>query len=150
MTYSYNKNFTILGNITNLKVRQPITDVRVRGVPDKAYGLYADYRFTDGALNGFGVNLGLDYKSDVAGTNATGYTTSKPISGVAGINGTGFVANQPTFFVAGRTLVNVGFTYTYQQNWSAAFTVLNALDKSYIWVPAAAPRSSSVLRAIGR
>ena len=132
MTYSYSKNFTILGNITNLKVRQPITNARVRGVPDKAYGLYADYRFTDGVLNGFGMNLGLDYKSDVAGTNATGYTTSKPISGVAGINGTGFVANQPTFFVAGRTLVNVGFTYTYQQNWSAAFTVLNALDKSYI------------------
>ena len=42
------------------------------------------------------------------------------------------MANQPTFFVAGRTLVNVGVTYTYQQNWSAAFTVLNALDKSYI------------------
>jgi iron complex outermembrane receptor protein len=131
-TYSYSKNFTILGNITSLKVRQPITDVRVRGVPDKSYGLYADYRFTDGALNGFGVNVGLDYKSDVAGTNATGYTTSKPISGVAGIGGKGFVANQPTFFVDGRTLVNVGFTYTYQQNWSVAFTVLNALDKSYI------------------
>ena len=34
--------------------------------------------------------------------------------------------------MAGRTLVNVGFSYTYQQNWSAAFTVLNALDKDYI------------------
>jgi iron complex outermembrane receptor protein len=131
MTYSFSKNFTILGNVTNLKVRQPITDVRLRGVPDKGYGLYADYRFTDGALNGFGMNIGFDYKSDVAGTNATGYTTTKPIPGVAGVNGTGFVANQPTFFVAGRTLVNVGFTYTYQ-NWSAAFTVMNAMDKSYI------------------
>ena len=131
LTYSFSKNLTVLGNYTTLKVRQPITDVRLRGVPDKNYGLYADYRFTDGALNGFGVNVGLDYKSDVAGTNATGYTTSRPISGVAGVNGTGFVANQPTFFIAGRTLVNAGFTYKYQ-NYSFAFTVMNALDKDYI------------------
>jgi len=117
--------------------------VRLRGVPDKAYGLYIDYRFTEGALNGFGVNAGLDYKSDVAGTNATGYTTSRPIAGVSGVNGTGFVANQPTFYVAGRTLVNVGFTYKYREHWTAAVTLLNATDEDYIM--AAGSRTSLVV-----
>ncbi|HVS51139.1 MAG TPA: TonB-dependent receptor plug domain-containing protein [Opitutaceae bacterium] len=139
LTYSIGKNLTLLCNYTNLKVRQPITEVRLRGVPDEAYGIYADYRFTEGALTGFGVNVGLDNKSDVAGTNATGYTTSKPIAGVAG----GFVPNQPTFMVAGRTLINIGFTYKYGQNWSAAFTVLNAFDKDYIM--AAGSRTSIVV-----
>jgi iron complex outermembrane recepter protein len=140
LTYSFDKNLTILANVTNLKVRQPITNVRLRGVPDKAYGLYVDYRFTEGSLKGFGVNVGLDYKSDVAGTNATGFTTSKPI---AGVGGNGFIANQPTFYVAGRTLVNVGFTYKYDQHWMGAFMVLNALDKDYIL--AAGSRTSLVV-----
>ena len=140
MTYSFAKNFTILANATKLKVRQPITNVRLRGVPDKTYGVYLDYRVTEGSLNGFGVNAGLDFKSDVAGTNATGYTTSKPIAGVAG---NGFVPNQPTFYIAGRTLVNVGFTYKYSEHWTAAFTILNALDKNYIM--AAGSRTSAVV-----
>jgi iron complex outermembrane receptor protein len=140
LTYSLNKNLTVLCNYTSVKVRQPITDVRLRGVPDKAWGLYADYRFTEGALNGFGANIGIDYKSDVAGTNATGYTTNRPI---AGVGGTGFVANQPTFIVGGRTLVNVGFTYKYGQNWSFSLTVMNALDEDYIL--AAGSRTSAVV-----
>ena len=140
LTYSLDKNLTILLNVTNLKVRQPITEVRLRGVPDKAYGIYADYRFTEGGMKGFGINAGLDYKSDVAGTNATGFTTSRPIVGVAG---NGFVPNQPTFYVAGRTLVNVGFTYKYGQQWSAALTVLNALNTDYIM--AAGSRTSLIV-----
>jgi iron complex outermembrane receptor protein len=141
LTYSFSKNFTLLANATNLKARQPPGDVRVRGVPDKIYGIYADYRFTEGKLNGFGVNVGVDYKSDVVGTNATGYTTTKPIAGITK-NG-GFVPNQPTFLVGGRTLVNVGFTYKYRQNWSFSLTVMNALDKDYIL--AAGSRTSAVV-----
>jgi len=124
-TFAWNKNLTLLANYADGKVRQPITNVRLRGVPDKTYAFYADYRFTEGALHGFGVNVGLDYKSDVAGDNATGYTTSKPLP-----NGT-FVAKQPTFLIAGRTLTNLGFTYE-AKTWTARLQISNVFDKDYI------------------
>jgi iron complex outermembrane receptor protein len=124
-TYSVNKNLTVLGNYSSVKIRQPITDVRLRGVPDKSTAVYADYRFTQGSLKGFGVNIGVDYKSDVVGDNASGFTTNRPLP-----NGT-YVPNQHSFLVAGRTLVNVGVTYKYD-DWSFALTCMNALDKDYI------------------
>lgn len=125
-TYSLNKNLTFIGNITSVKIRQPITNVRVRGIPDKSYAFYADYRFTEGALKNWGVNVALDYKGDVAGENATGFTTTRPLP-----TGPAFVPQQPSFLVAGRTLVNCGVTYR-QGAWSAAVTVLNAANKEYI------------------
>jgi iron complex outermembrane receptor protein len=135
-TYSLGKNLTILGNYTSFKERQPITNVRVRAVPDHAGAIYLDYRFTDGVLKGFGVNVGMDYKSDVAGENVTGYTTTAPIQGV------GFVPKQPSFLVAGRTLVNVGCSYR-AANWTVRFMVANALDKDYIL--AAGSRTSAIV-----
>lgn len=137
-TYSLNKNLTILGNYTSFEMRQPITEVRVRAVPDKAMGLYADYRFTDGALKGFGFNIGVDYKGDVAGENTTGYTTSKPIAGLA----EKFAANQPSFLVAGRTLVNAGLSYR-TKAWTVRLQISNVTDKDYIL--AAGSRSSLVV-----
>ncbi|MGC4071141.1 MAG: hypothetical protein QM760_01210 [Nibricoccus sp.] len=124
-TYSMGKNLTLLGNFSVGEIRQPITDVRLRGVPDKSAAFYADYRFTEGAIKGFGVNIGVDYKSDVAGENASGYTTNRPLP-----NGT-FVAQQPSFLVDARTLVNVGVTYAYK-DWNFAVTCMNALDKEYV------------------
>jgi iron complex outermembrane receptor protein len=125
-TYSLAKNLTLVGNITSVKIRQPVTNVRVRGIPDKSYALYLDYRFTNGALKDWGWNVALDYKGDVAGENATGYTTTRPLP-----TGPAFVPVQPSFLVAGRTLVNAGITYR-AGSWSGALTMLNALDKEYI------------------
>ena len=124
-TYALNKNLTIIGNYTSFKMRQPITNVRVRAVPDRSGAIYLDYRFTDGALTGFGANIGVDFKSDVVGENATGYTTTKPLPG--GV----FVPVQPSFLVAGRTLANVGVSYRLK-DWTARLQVSNALDKDYI------------------
>jgi iron complex outermembrane receptor protein len=135
-TYSFNKNLTLLGNYTSYKERQPITNVRVRGVPDQAGALYLDYEFTDGTLKGFGVNVGVDYKSDVAGENVTGYTTTAPIQGV------GFVAKQPSFLVAGRTLTNVGFSYR-TAGWTVRLMIANVTDKDYIL--AAGSRTSAIV-----
>ncbi|MGA2444361.1 MAG: TonB-dependent receptor plug domain-containing protein [Opitutaceae bacterium] len=135
-TYSLGKNLSILGNYTSFKERQPITNVRVRAVPDHAGAIYLDYRFTDGVLKGFGANVGVDYKSDVAGENITGYTTTAPIQGV------GFVPQQPSFLVAGRTLINVGFSYR-QPAWTVRVMIANALDKEYIL--AAGSRTSAIV-----
>jgi iron complex outermembrane recepter protein len=124
-TFALTKNLFLLGNVTSFKIRQPITDVRVRAVPDHSSAVYADYRFTEGALTGFGINAGVDYKSDVVGENATGYTTTVPLPGGK------FVPNQPTFLVAGRTLLNLGFSYR-AKAWTARLQINNALDKDYI------------------
>jgi iron complex outermembrane receptor protein len=125
-TYSWNKNLTILGNVSIYKTRQPIGNVRLRAVPDKIAAIYGDYRFTEGPLKNFGFNLGIDYKSDVVGENVTAYTTTSPLPG-----STPFVAQQPTFKVAGRTLVNLGVNYNAKQ-WTARLTVYNLMDKDYI------------------
>jgi iron complex outermembrane receptor protein len=136
-TYSLNKNLTILGNYTSFKERQPVTNVRVRAVPDKAAALYLDYRFTDGALKGFGANVGIDYKSDVAGENVNALTTSVPVAGVGAL-----VPQQPSFLVAGRTVVNVGLTYR-APAWTVRLMLANALDKDYIL--AAGSRTSLIV-----
>ena len=65
------------------------------------------------------MNIGVDFKSDVVGENATGFTTTKPLPG--GV----FVGNQPTFKVAGRTLINLGLTYRAEQ-WTARLQINNA------------------------
>lgn len=136
-TYAFNKNLTLVGNYSHYKTRQPITEVRLRGIPDTSYAFYVDYRFTDGIAKGFGVNLGVDYKDDVAGDNATGFTTgTKPLP-----NGK-FVPNQPTFLVAARTLYNVGFTYR-AKAWTARLQVMNATDKEYIF--AAGSRGGAIV-----
>jgi iron complex outermembrane receptor protein len=135
-TYSVNNNLSFLGNYTSFKERQPNTNVRVRGVPDHAGAFYVDYRFTEGALKGFGFNVGADYKSNVVGENTSAFTTSLPVSGK------GLVPQQATFLVDGRTVVNVGFTYR-QPKWTIRLQIANALDKDYI--QAAGSRSSAIV-----
>ncbi len=125
-TYSIDQNLTLLGNYTKVKIRQPITEVKLRGVPDESYAVYLDYKFTAGALKGFGANVGVDYKGDVAGENASGFTTTRALP-----TGPAFVPVQPSFLVEGRLLTNVGLTWR-QGDWSAAFTVLNVFNKDYI------------------
>lgn len=131
-SYAMNRNLTLIGNYSDYKIRQP-TGVRFRGTPDKVFGFYTDYRFTEGALNGFGVNLGVDYKSDMVGENASGYTTSKPLTGAPSIPGVvaGFVPQQASYKYAGRTLVNLGFTYR-TKTWTARLQIENLTDKDYV------------------
>lgn len=135
LTYAVNKNLTLLGNYTKFKMRQPITETRVRGTPDQAGAAYADYRFAEGLLKGFGVNVGVDYKSDVAGDNASGFTTTAPINGE-------FIPARPTFLVAGRILWNLGFSYK-AKDWKAQIQISNLFDKDYIL--AAGSRSALIV-----
>ncbi len=123
-SYTATKNLTLIGNYTDYKMRQP-TGVRLRGVSDTSYGFYADYRFSEGSLAGFGVNVGVDYRSDLVGENVNAFTTTKPLAG--GV----LVPQQPSFKIAPRTIVNLGFTYR-AKDWTARLQVNNALDKDYI------------------
>lgn len=123
-SYTATPNLTLIGNYTDYKMRQP-TGVRLRGVSDRSYGLYADYRFRHGAIKGFGINVGVDYRSDLVGENVNSFTTTKPLA-----NGT-LVPQQPSFKIAPRTLVNLGFTYE-AKAWTARLQINNLFDKDYI------------------
>jgi iron complex outermembrane receptor protein len=134
-SYAVNKNLTLVGNISSYSYRQP-TGVRIRAVPDHIWALYADYEFTDGAIKGFGVNVGVDSKSDMVGESVTALTTTKPLSGATGTFpgvAAGFVPQQASYKYDGRTLVNLGFSYR-RDNWIARIQVSNLLDKDYIAV----------------
>ena len=122
--YALNRNLTLIGNYSKFQYRTPL-GVRIRAVPDNLGALYVDYRFTDGSLSGFGCNVGIDYKSDMVGESASGYTTTKPLPG--GI----FVPQQATYKYEGRTLYNLGFSYR-AATWTARFQISNLFDKYYI------------------
>ena len=131
-SYAMNKNLTIIGNLSKFKYRQP-NGVRIRAVPDTIVGFYADYRFSEGPLNGFGINVGVDSKSDMVGESVTALTTTKPLTGVGTFPNTpaGFVPSVATYKYDGRTLVNLGFTYR-AKDWTARVQIENVADKDYI------------------
>lgn len=133
-SYVVSKNLTLIGNYSKFKYRQP-TGVRIRAVPDRIAAVYGDYRFTQGALRGFGFNVGVDYHSDTVGESVTGLTTTKPLAGVTASYpnvAAGFVPQQASYKIEARTLTNIGFTYT-QKDWTARIQVTNAFDKDYIY-----------------
>ena len=109
---------------------------RIRAVPDRIWAAYADYRFTEGALTGFGISLGIDSKSDMVGESVTALTTTKPLTSVTttypGV-AAGFVPQQASYKYDGRTLLNLGLSYS-TKVWTARFQVNNLLDKDYIAV----------------
>ena len=134
-SYSVNKNLTFIGNLSSYTYRQP-TGVRIRAVPDHIWAGFADYHFTEGALNGFGFNVGVDSKSDMVGESVTALTTTKPLAGVTATYpgvAPGFVPQQASYKYNGRTLVNLGLSYR-TKDWTARFQVNNLFDKDYIAV----------------
>ena len=98
--------------------------------------LFADYRFTEGPLANFGVNVGVDSKSDMVGESVTALTTTKPLTGTVGTFpgvAAGFVPQQASYKYDGRTLVNLGLSYR-SKDWVARLQCNNLLDKDYIAV----------------
>jgi iron complex outermembrane receptor protein len=134
-SYSLSKNLTLIGNLSSYTYRQP-TGVRIRAVPDRIWAAFADYRFTEGVLSGFGVSLGVDSKSDMVGESVTALTTTKPLASVTttypGV-APGFVPQQASYKYDGRTLVNLGVSYR-AKIWTAGIKIDNLLDKDYILV----------------
>jgi len=134
-TYSVNRNLTLIGNFSDYTYRQP-TGVRIRAVPDKIWAAFADYHFTDGALRGWGANIGVDSKSDMVGESVTALTTTKPLQGVTetypGV-APGFVPQQASYKYDGRTLWNLGVYYK-AKAWTARVQCNNVFDEDYIAV----------------
>jgi iron complex outermembrane receptor protein len=134
-SYSVSQNLTIIGNLSSYSYRQP-TGVRIRAVPDRIWAAFADYHVTEGALSGFGVNVGVDSKSDMVGESVTALTTTKPLAGVTATYpgvAAGFVPAQASYKYDGRTLVNLGFYYK-TKAWTARIQANNLMDKNYISV----------------
>jgi iron complex outermembrane receptor protein len=134
-SYAVNQNLTLIGNLSSYTYRQP-TGVRIRAVPDRIWAAFVDYRFTEGPLANFGINIGVDSKSDMVGESVTALTTTKPLAGVtASYPGVapGFVPQQASYKYEGRTLVNLGITYR-AKTWSAGIKIDNLADKDYIAV----------------
>ncbi len=131
-SYALSKNLTVIGNLSKFQYRQP-NGVRIRAVPDNIAGLYADYRFSEGPLSGFGINIGMDHKSDMVGESVTALTTTKPLTGVGSFPNTpaGFVPSVATYKYNGRTLINLGFSYR-AKDWTARVQIENVADKDYI------------------
>jgi iron complex outermembrane recepter protein len=134
-SYVVNKNLMFVGNLSSYKYRQP-TGVRIRAVPDRIWAIFGDYHFTEGALAGFGFNIGVDSKSDMVGESVTALTTTKPLAGVTqtypGV-AAGFVPQEASYKYDGRILVNVGLSYK-AKAWVARVQANNVLDKDYIAV----------------
>jgi len=134
-TWAVNKNLTLIGNWTSFEYRQP-TGVRIRAVPDDFWAAFADYHFTEGALAGWGVNVGVDSKSDMVGESVTALTTTKPLQGVTEVYpgvAPGFVPQQASYKYDGRTLVNLGVYYK-AKTWSARVQVNNLFNEDYVSV----------------
>jgi iron complex outermembrane receptor protein len=134
-SWAVNKNLTLIGNYSDYTYRQP-TGVRIRAVPDQILAAFADYRFTEGPLANFGINVGIDSKSDMVGESVTALTTTKPLPGNVGTFpgvAPGFVPQQASYKYDGRTLVNVGFSYR-SKDWVLRAQVNNVLDEEYIAV----------------
>ncbi len=134
-SYAVNKNLTLIGNWSDYTYRQP-TGVRIRAVPDRIWAAFADYHFVDGALNGWGANVGVDSKSDMVGESVTALTTTKPLQGVTetypGV-APGFVPQQASYKYDGRTLWNIGVYYK-AKAWTARVQCNNVFDEDYIAV----------------
>lgn len=121
-SYALGKRFTLMGNAMVMEAHDPL-GITPRGTPKRAGAVYVDYRFTTGALSGFGVNFGADFKGRAPGDTPNGFTIAKDV----GI----FVPNQPTFWVASRTIANLGLSYR-QGPWVVRLTIKNLFDKEYI------------------
>lgn len=113
---------SFIGNFTGLKTRDP-NGVRQRMVPDTAGALFARYKFSNDALKGFSVNLGLDYMGSAPGEQASGVTAASTAAHV--------IPNQPSFYLAPRTIANLGFGYEHK-DWTVRVVLGNVTNKSYI------------------
>jgi iron complex outermembrane receptor protein len=120
------KNISIIGNYTAFKNRDPY-GVEFRGVAEKSGGVLASYAFdaNAGLLDGFRVGVGVDYVGNRPGDAA-------PAGSTAAGTPANPIPQQPSFYLGARTLVNLIFTYTSKQNWTAQVNVDNVFDKEYL------------------
>jgi iron complex outermembrane recepter protein len=118
------ESFALIGNWTDYTNRDP-NNVPFRGNAEQSWALSGNYQFPKtSALNGLAVWVGANYLSRRPGDAASGVTPASTSTNV--------IPRQPSFYLPSRTLVNVGLTYRFNDDWRAQLSVANLLDENHL------------------
>lgn len=123
LTYAVTKNFSLVGNATKMKNRDP-NGIPFRGNAERSGALWMNYAFDEGALKGLSLGVGIDYLSRRAGDSASGLTSASTPEHPIPI--------QPSFWLPARTLVNASVSYRWGSHWRVQVNVDNLLDEDYL------------------
>ena len=113
------KNLSVMGSVTLLHQRDSLGR-RVIMVPDRAWALLLNYRFTDGPLKGLSAFIGTTYVSDRAGDIPSPAFT--PLG----------VPTQVSYYLPALQLWSLGGKYTWNSHLTTSLNVDNLFDKKYV------------------
>lgn len=127
------KELSVVGQFYHGKNRDP-NGVPFQASPDNSGGLFARYNFSEPALKGLGMSLGVDYLGKRPGVQASGFTRASTPEKL--------IPNQPSFYAPARTLANYAIYYTrgktrYQLNIDNIFNekyLSSTFTRNGIWV----------------
>jgi len=137
ITGALTRNLSILGSVTNLKMRDSVGNP-LRSVADHLAAAMLNYRFSEGALKGLSLTAGANYVSERAGDLPSPTYTSLG------------VPTQISFYVPSRTLWNAGVGYDWDR-FSLRLMVDNLTGKKNYFSGAGARYSEAgIASATGR
>lgn len=113
------KNLSVMSSLTLLHQRDSLGR-RVIMVPDSAWALLLNYRFTDGSLNGLSVFIGTNYVSRRAGDIPSPAFT--PLG----------VPAQVSYYLPALQLWSLGGKYDWNKRVTTSLNVDNLFDKKYV------------------
>jgi iron complex outermembrane receptor protein len=137
---SITPEISVMGAYSHLKMRDSLGRP-IRAVADNNASLLVNYRFSDGQLQGLGVNVGVIYNGRRAGDapgNGTNYT---PLG----------VQTQSSFYLKPQYTNTLGFSYRWNETYHTRLTIDNVFDnKNYIAVAGARYSGAGLTTMPGR
>ena len=133
VTAALTKQLSLVAGYADTTNRDP-NGIPFRSSAEEMGGIYMRYNFTDGALQGLAVALGVNYIGERAGDVATGYTIASTPENP--------IPNQPSFYLPSQTLADLNLTYA-RDNWIYRLNVLNVFDKENY--PASGARNTVIV-----
>jgi len=121
--WSPTQNLSFIGSYTDYKNRDQ-DDMPYSNVAERMAAAWGSYTFSEGALRGLRIGIGVSYTGERAGDVGQNYTTPPP----------GFtpVRIQPSFWVPSYTVVEASASYRFNKHWQATLVVKNLLDRDYV------------------
>ena len=123
VTGGITRDLSVIFSYTNMHFRDA-AGRRVRNIPDNMGNLLLNYHFSQGALKGASVYVGVQHNGSVAGENAPnlGFT---PLG----------VPQQVGYYIKAWTAANAGASYRWH-NYRFNLNVGNVLNQRFWWQPA--------------